>query len=337
MLVNAAAGHAVASGDTTRRATPPARHEALAARCFTMSNRSRRVRPLIAAALLIPLCAPFAGQASAQQVQALDPDAVIGTINGRQITNRDIEFAIGDLEDQFGQVPPSQQRFAAMMALIDIALLADRAESEGVAETDAFRKRLAFLRSRALHNSYFRSQVADRIGDDDVRARYDSEIAAAPPENEVRARHILIETEQEARAIIEELAGGADFAALARERSTGPTGPNGGDLGYFTRGRMVPAFEQAAFALEPGRFTAEPVETRFGWHVIKLEDRRPVQPPPFEQVEDQIRSLLLRERYFELLQGLREAAAIEIEDPELKDAYEAAVSAGVTAPDGAVR
>ena len=305
-----------------------------------MSSRPRRVRPLLAAALLIPLCAPFAGQASAQQAQqaqAPDPDAVIGTIDGRQITNRDIEFAIGDLEDQLGQVPPRQQRLAAMMALIDIELLAGRAESEGVAETDAFRKRLAFLRNRALHNSYFRSQVVDRVSDADVRARYDTEIAAAAPENEVRARHILVETEQEARAIIGELAGGADFAALARERSTGPTGPDGGDLGYFTRGRMVPAFEQAVFALEPGGFTAEPVETRFGWHVIKLEDRRPVQPPPFEQVEAQVRSVLLRERYFELLQGLREAAAIEIEDPELKAAYEAAINAGVAAPGAAAQ
>lgn len=296
-----------------------------------MFHRVTRVHPLLAAGLVVLLSVPFAGTALSQEAQAPDPDAVIGTIDGRDVTNRDIAFAIGDLEDQLGQVPPDQQRFAAMMALIDIELLAGKAESEGVAETDAFRQRLDFLRSRALHNSYFRDQVVETISDADVRSRYDAEIAATPPENEIRARHILVETEEEARAVIAELDGGADFAELAAERSTGPSGPNGGDLGYFTRGRMVPPFEEAAFALEPGGFTADPVETQFGWHVIKLEDRRPVQPPPFEQVEAQVRSVLLRERYFELLTTLRTEATVEITDPELKAAYDAAISAGVNA------
>lgn len=296
-----------------------------------MSHRVKRVRPLLAAGLAVWLSIPLAGAALSQQAQAPDPETVIGTINGRDVTNRDIGFAIGDLEDQLGQVSPDQQRFAAMMALIDIELLADKAESEGVADTDEFRQRLEFLRSRALHNSYFRDQVVETISDADVRARYDAEIAATPPENEIRARHILVETEEEARAVIAELGDGADFAELAAERSTGPSGPNGGDLGYFTRGRMVPPFEEAAFALEPGGVTADPVETQFGWHVIKLEDRRPVQPPPFEQVEAQVRSVLLRERYFELLTTLRTDATIEITDPELKAAYDAAISAGVNA------
>jgi len=296
-----------------------------------MSYRVNRARPLLAAGLAVVLSVPLAGTARSQEAQAPDPDAVIGTIDGREVTNRDIAFAIGDLEDQLSQVPPDQQRFAAMMALIDIELLAGKAESEGVAETGEFQQRLEFLRSRALHNSYFRDQVVDTVSDADVRGRYDAEIAATPPENEVRARHILVETEEEARAVIAELDGGADFAELAAEKSTGPSGPNGGDLGYFTRGRMVPPFEEAVFALEPGGVTANPVETQFGWHVIKLEDRRPVQPPPFDQVEAQVRSVLLRERYFELLTALRTEAAIEITDPELKAAYDAAISAGVNA------
>lgn len=295
-----------------------------------------RIKTLRAVGLASLIVLPTAGPGLAQDgAEAADPGAVIGTINGSQITNRDIEFALTDLEDQLGQVPPQQQRFAAMMALIDIRLMADQAESEGIAETEAFQQRLSFLRNRALHNSYFRSEIANQITDADVRARYDTEIAATPPENEVRARHILVETEDKARAIISELEGGADFATLAQERSTGPTAPRGGDLGYFTRGRMVPAFEQAAFALEPGAYTTEPVQTDFGWHVILLEDRRPVQPPPFEQVASQVRSVLLRERYFELLEGLREEATIEIEDAELSEAYDAAISAGVAAPGGA--
>lgn len=332
MLVNAAAGRrngALRGVHTPQRRTPQAGSKG----AYDMFKSPHRRISLRAAALAAMLALPLAAPAPAQDEAATpDPDAVVGTINGEPITNRDITFAIGDLEDQLAQVPPQQQRFAAMMALIDIELLADKAESEGIAETEAFRQRLDFLRSRALHNSYFRSAVADTISDEDVRTRYDEEIAATPPENEIRARHILLETEEDARAVIEELEAGADFAELAAERSTGPTGPRGGDLGYFTRGRMVPAFDEAAFSLEPGSYTTEPVQTEFGWHVIKLEDRRPVQPPPFEQVEAQVRSVLLRERYFELLESLREEASVEITDPELQGAYDAAVGAGVTAP-----
>lgn len=281
----------------------------------------------LATVLAGPAVRPTMAQEPAPASALGDPDAVVGTINGMTITNRDLSFTIGDLQDQLGQVPPQQQRFAAMMALIDILLLADRAEADGVADTEAFQQRLAFLRARALHNSYFRDQVAETITDEEVRARYDAEVAATPPENEVRARHILVETEEEARNVIAALDGGADFAELAQERSTGPSGPNGGDLGYFTRGRMVPPFEQAAFGLEPGGYTADPVETQFGWHVIKLEDRRPVQPPAFEQVADQVRSALLRERYFELLASLRGEASIEIADPELRTAYDETTAA----------
>ena len=167
-----------------------------------------------------------------------------------------------------------------------------------------------------------RQEVVDTISDDDVRARYDREVAATPPENEVRARHILLASEEEARAVITELDAGADFEALAREKSTGPSGPDGGDLGYFTRGRMVPAFEAAAFALDVGAYTSEPVRTDFGWHVIKLDDRRQVQPPAFADVEQQIRSVLLRERYFALLSEIRAGIEIDITDPTLRDAYE---------------
>lgn len=285
----------------------------------------------------IPLVNLFHAHAQDAKTQTAqeqpDPNTVIGTINGRQITNRDLDFAIGDLSDQLSPVPGPQQRFAALMALIDIKLLAAQAEAEGIDQTEAFDQRLDFLRDRALHNIYFREHVSDPVTDADVRARYDAEIAATPPQNEVRARHILVQTKEEADAIIAELEAGADFEQLAQEHSTGPSGPNGGDLGYFTRGRMVPAFEEAAFALEPGQFTTEPVQSEFGWHVIKVEDRRPVQPPPFAQVADQIRSVILRERYFEELKKLREAASIDISDPQLKAAYDEAISAGVDSPD----
>ena len=285
-----------------------------------MPRRNLRIAAALAAVLL-------AGTVQAQETAAPEPDQVIGTVNGDPITNRDIDFALGDLADQLGQVPPGQKRFAALMALIDIKLLAGKGVAEGVADTDAFKQRIAFLRERALHNEMFRTAIAEVITDEEIRARYDKEVAATPPENEVKAGHILVETEDEAKSVVERLKGGADFAELAKELSKDPgSGAAGGDLGYFTRGRMVPEFEQAAFGLQPGAFTETPVQTQFGWHVIRVDDVRPVQPPAFEQVAGQIRSILMRERYFEMLKGLREAGSVDVTEPDLKSAYDAAIA-----------
>lgn len=258
---------------------------------------------------------------------AQDQDEVLATLNGEPITRRDLDMTLNDLQDQLGQVPAEGRDAAALTALVDIRALAKRAQEEGLDETEDFKSRLEFLRQRALHNAYFKAEVLDKITDEDVRARYDKEVAATPPENEVRARHILVETEDEAKAIIAELDKGADFETLAKEKSTGPSGPSGGDLGYFTRGRMVPEFEEAAFALDVGAYTEEPVKTQFGWHVIKVDDKRAVQPPAFADVENQIRSVMLRERYFELLNSLRDEAKVEVSDPALKAAYDKAMSA----------
>jgi peptidyl-prolyl cis-trans isomerase C len=278
----------------------------------------------IAARLILVLAASCA---LALPVAAQDGKDVVATLNGQPITEQDLAMTLSDLQDQLGQVPPEGRRAAALTALVDIRELAEKAEAADLDKTDEFKSRLAFLRQRALHNAYFRAEVVDKVTDEEVRARYDKEVAATPPENEVRARHILLKTEEEAKAVIAELDAGAKFEDVAKEKSTGPTGPNGGDLGYFTRGRMVPEFEEAAFALDVGAYTEKPVKTQFGWHVIKLEDKRLVQPPAFADVQDQIRSVLLRERYFNLLNSLRSEAKIEISDPALKEAYDKANAA----------
>lgn len=265
-------------------------------------------------------------------VSAQDQNEVLATLNGEPITRQDLDMTLNDLQEQLGQVPEEGRDAAALTALIDIRSLAKRAEEAGLDETDDFKSRLEFLRQRALHNAYFKAEVLDKISDEEVRARYDKEVAATPPENEVHARHILLESEEEAKAVIAELDKGADFETLAKEKSTGPSGPGGGDLGYFSRGRMVPEFEEAAFALDVGAYTKEPVQTQFGWHVIKVEDKRAVQPPAFAEVENQIRSVVLRERYFDLLNSLRDEADVEISDPALKQAYDEAMSAQQVQP-----
>lgn len=290
-----------------------------------MKHTSRRlsfVRLGAAAAILA-----LAGTAAMAQ-----ENAVVATVNGQPITETDLEIAISDLEQQFAQLPAEQRRAAALSAVIEIRLLAAEAERKGLADGDDFARRMDMLRQRALHSAYIEQEVAALVTDEAVRARYDEEIAKIPASEEVRARHILVETEEEAREIIKQLDEGGDFETIAKEKSTDGAAAQGGDLGYFGAGQMVPEFEQAAFAMEVGAHSAEPVKSQFGWHVIKLEDKRAKQPPAFEQVSGQLRSVLLRDAYMKVVNDLRAAADVEIEDEALKAMLEPA--AGEDAAEG---
>ncbi|THF55056.1 peptidylprolyl isomerase [Ollibium composti] len=282
----------------------------------------------LSALVLSPLAAqetaPAAPDAAAA-AKPVDPDAVVATIGGKPITEADLAMAEGELSQQFAQLPAEQRRAAALSAAIEIKVMAAKAVADGLDKDADFQRRAAFLQERALHGEIVEKEVVDKITDDEVRARYDKEIAAQPAVNEVHARHILVKTKEEADAIIKELDGGAKFEDLANKHTTDPSGKtSGGDLGWFGPGQMVPEFEKAAMALEPGSYTKEPVQTQFGWHVIKVEDKRPKQPPAFEQVKDQIRSAVLRDKYFALVKELRAAAKVEIPDEALKKAVDAA-------------
>lgn len=249
-------------------------------------------------------------------------DGVVATLNGEPITEADIAMAEADLDPQFGRLPEAQRRAAALSAVIDVRLFAAEAEKQSIDQSEDFQQRMEFLRERALHSAYIDQNVVQGITEEDLRARYEEEIAKIEPKEEVRARHILVETEEEAAEIIKQLDEGADFATIAGEKSTDGAAAQGGDLGYFTRGRMVPEFEEAAFALEPGTYSKEPVKTAFGWHVIKVEDKRMQEPPAFEQVENQIRSMLIRDRYLETVASLRGGAELDIPNEELKAAVD---------------
>ncbi|MFU0505998.1 peptidylprolyl isomerase [Pseudaminobacter sp. NGMCC 1.201702] len=253
----------------------------------------------------------------------VDPEAVVATINGQPITEADLKIAEDDLDQQFSRLPPEQRRAAALSATIEIRLMAAEAQAKGLDKTPDFQRRMTFLQERALHSAVVDAEVSKKITDEDVRARYDKEMADTPPVNEVKARHILVKTKEEAEAVIKELDGGAKFEDVAKEKSSDGSAAQGGDLGYFGPGQMVPEFEKAAFALEVGAYSKEPVQSQFGFHVIKVEDKRAKQPPAFDQVKDQVRSLLLRDKYFELVKSLRTSAKIDVADPELKKAVDA--------------
>lgn len=260
---------------------------------------------------------------SLQISAAMAQDTVMAKVGDVEITDREMAFAEGDLAKQFGNVPPEQRKAAVLKALIDIKLLAASAASEGFDKGEQFQARMNFLRSRALHNAFFQKKVLENVTDEDMKTRYDKEIGAMKSEMEINARHILLKTKEEAEAVIAELEAGKDFVELAKQKSTGPSGPNGGDLGFFGKGQMVPPFEAAAFALSDGEYTKEPVQTTFGFHVIKRESQRTTQPPSFEDVKDQVRQLVLRERYIELVIAQRDKTTVEVTDPELKKQYDA--------------
>ncbi len=255
---------------------------------------------------------------------AVDEIQVIAKVGDSDVTERDLAFATSDLAPQFAKVPENLRRAAILNALIDIKLLAQQAETEGLDKSAAFQARVKFLRERALHNAYFQEKAVNSVTDEEVKARYDKEIAAIEPEEQVHARHILVKTKEEAEAIIAELDAGKDFGEIAKEKTIDPSGTStGGDLGYFSKGQMVPAFEEAAFALKDGEYTKVPVQTQFGYHVILKVDQRKAPPPEFSAVEGQVRQLVMREKYSELVDSARAGSKVEIVDPELKKQLDA--------------
>jgi len=245
-------------------------------------------------------------------------DKVIATLNGQQITEADMALAEEQLGAQFGRLPEAERRVALLSALIDLKLLANAAVEQKIDESDEFKQQQEFLRNQALHSAFIEKNVIEQITDDEVKARYDEEVKKLTMPEEVHARHILVESEDEAKAIIKQLDDGGNFEEIAKEKSKDGAAANGGDLGYFTKGRMVPEFETAAFAMESGSYSKEPIKTQFGWHVLKVDDKRQQPAPTLEQVSDEVRSVIVREKYVATLKDIRGKADVNIPDAELK-------------------
>jgi peptidyl-prolyl cis-trans isomerase C len=262
----------------------------------------------------------FMQQGIAQTKSADDQETneVLATVNGQDITQKDVALAVEDFSAQLAQVPPQERLQAIVDAMIDMQVLAKEAAKEGLESSEYFQRRMAFLRMRALRTAYLVEKVADSISEEDVKTAFDQTFANFEPQKEAKASHILLKEEADAKAIIKQLNDGADFAALAKEKSTGPSGPSGGQLGWFSAGRMVPEFEKAAMALDVGAITQEPVQTQFGWHVIKLEETRMSEPPAYDEVKAQFRQELLQKKFQETIDQLRAEATIEYKAESLK-------------------
>jgi len=249
-------------------------------------------------------------------------EGVVAVVDGSEITEQELAFAAEDLAQDLGSIPAGERRAFLTGVLIDMKLMANEARRTDLDQSEAYVRRLQYLQERSLRRAYFTKRVEEGVGEAKIRAAYDEFIANYKGEPELHARHILVETKDEALAIIADLEAGADFAELAQEKSIGPSAPNGGDLGFFARGRMVKEFEDAAFLLDVGGISP-PVQTQFGWHVIKLDETRVPDAPTFEKMAPQIQQQLTRQEYDNAIVELKAGANIEIADPALAAAYAA--------------
>jgi peptidyl-prolyl cis-trans isomerase C len=255
---------------------------------------------LVAAALL---CAPLAA------VRAQD-NPVLARVNGVDIHESDLAFAEEEIGSNMPQIPPEQKRDYLITYLTDVVIVSQAAEKQKIDQRDDVKARLTFDHNRVLMEAMLTDSGKAALTDDAMHKVYDEAVKQVPAEEEVHARHILVGTEDEAKAIEDQLKKGADFAALAKEKSKDPGAADGGDLGYFTKEQMVPEFADAAFKLDKGQIS-DPVHTQFGWHVIKIEDKRTKPTPTFDQVKAQLSNYVEHRAQAELVDNLRKNATIE--------------------------
>lgn len=217
---------------------------------------------------------------------------VLATVGENEVTIGDVALTYSTLPENMRAQPDERMLEAITEQLVSEFALMDKAIEAGLEASPEVMARLKAARRATLAESYITAELASRVTDEALQEGYAAMVEGFPAEEEVRARHILVEKEEDAKEIAEALRGtDEDFAKLAAEKSTGPSGASGGDLGFFKKGDMVAPFAEAAFAMQPGDIS-DPVQTRFGWHVIKLEERRMIEPPAFDEIEGDLRRQL---------------------------------------------
>lgn len=248
-------------------------------------------------------------------------DPVVAKVNGKDVLQSEVLALRDEMAAQMPQimsVPVERLLPRLTQQAVDNRILADAAKAAGMENDPEVKEQLAMIRDELIKRAYMSREIEKQLTDEEVRKVYDQQVAAFVPDKEIHARHILLKTEEEAKAVIAKLDGGADFAELAKSESTGPSGANGGDLGFFTKDAMVPEFAEAAFAMEPGQVSKEPVQTQFGWHVIKVEESRDTKAPSFDESKEALRQQMAQAAMIDVMDGLRKKAKIEIlvKEPE---------------------
>jgi len=279
----------------------------------------RKLAPLALASVATLLLVPLLGgcsKNSSNEVAAAGADTVIARVNGIDINQSDLALAEEDVGAEMQGSPPDAKREQLIAYLADVIMVTQEAEKKKIAENPDFKRRLAFLRNKLLMGFELQEEAKAAVSENGMQQTYRDAVKSMAGQEEVRARHILVESEDEAKTILTELKGGADFATLAKEKSKDPGAAQGGDLGYFSKEQMVPEFADVAFKMYAGQLS-NPVKTQFGWHIIKVEDKRVREAPEFDKVKDQIESYMMRKAQTDYVTKLRQTAKIErLDKPE---------------------
>lgn len=253
------------------------------------------------------IIALYCGMTSAAMAQE---KISVGTVNGEPMYLSEVMQLTEQLPEEYRRQPLENYYPNLVAEIANTKLAAKAAAAANLQDNELVKDAIRIASERILAEAFFSTEMRKLVTEDDVVAAYERFVADQDSREEVSARHILVEEEQAAIDLIAKLEDGADFAALAQEFSTGPSGPKGGDLGYFGRGQMVPDFETAAFTLEIGTFTSAPVQTQFGWHVILLEDKRLAPAPTLDEMRQQIGTSLSQQALARLIEELRLDATI---------------------------
>ncbi len=261
---------------------------------------------------------PAAGTAEAdvteeaERLEIKPGNPTVAVVNGEEIKRSDVFSFIANLPENVRQLPVQQLFKMSLEQLVNAKLVEKRATQANLESNEQVQEQLEQAKEQIMRTVFLQQQVDERITEESLQELYQAYTEQIGETPERKARHILVEDKATAEKLIKEAKGGADFEELAREHSTGPSAAEGGDLGWFAKNEMVAEFANAAFNIEPGNVGDEPVETQFGWHVVKVEDARTRQPPSFEEAKPMIESQLRRQVLDQMVNEWREEAEIEV-------------------------
>lgn len=273
--------------------------------------------PMSLALAALVLAAPLSGaQAEAKKKSAAvtkkkaKRDPVVARVDGAEIRLSHLQAAKAQLDPRLQKVPLARIYRPLLEQVIRQKLLANAGRKDNLHNDPQIKSQMALIEDRLIQSVYMSKKIRSEITDEAVKKRYEAYLKSQKSGEEVKARHILVKTEAEANAVIGQLKKGADFAKLAKEKSTGPSKVQGGDLGWFAKGEMVPEFDKVVFAMKKGQYTKKPVRTQFGWHVILVEGKRKKAPPSLESVRNQLARTMAREVFQAEVKRLQKTAKI---------------------------
>jgi len=273
-----------------------------------LQSMLRAVLHLGVAAVLLAT-PPALAQAGKKKATRTDP--IVARVDGMPIRLSEILEAKALLPPEARKAPLARIYRPLLERVIHQKLIAAAGRKENLHKDARIRRQIALIEERLIQDAYMRKRIASKITPTAIKARYEKFVKSQKSGEEVKARHILVKTREQAMAIIAQLKKGADFVKLAKEKSIGPSKVQGGDLGWFSKGDMLPAFEKVVFTLKKGQFTSQPVRTEHGWHVIKVEGKRKKSPPKLAEIRNQLAQLIAQEAFRNEIKGLLKQAKIQ--------------------------